>query len=240
MNRRTPATALLAVLVLVAIALLAPVSSAGANKALTINPPTFSPDDAGVPPGFGEKIFPIPEPVPTPALPSPSMHDDMRHLWMDHIVWSRIITMGVFSDLKGVDAYKERLVMNSYDMTNLLVPYFGKEGAYEFAGLFERHVTLASDVLDAYKSGYETLIRDTTYAWYLNADEIASLLCKINPAWDFAQMRALWRQHLDTVVDEALDYKMADYKGDVVCYDAAQDHVFVLADYLSGRDSDRD
>jgi hypothetical protein len=236
MNRRTTATALLAVVVLLAVALLAPVAMGAAKKTPPVTPPVIEPptvavDDAPSPVApNGPTFFPSPGPV-EPVLPD--IHDTMRHLWIDHIVWSRNVTMAVFSDLKGLDTYEQRLVTNTYDMRDLLTPYFGKEAASTFADLYLQHVTLASTVFEAYKSGNETWIRDVTYEWYLNADDIAAFLYKLNPSWNYDQMRSLWRTHLDTVVDEALDYKDLDYTGDVMCYDAAQDHVFVLADYMS-------
>jgi hypothetical protein len=144
-----------------------------------------------------------------------------------------MVTMSVFSELKGQSSYEQRLVTNTDDMKTLVAPYFGKENAAYFASLYLQHVTLTSQVFEAYKSGNETAIRSVTYDWYRNSDEIAGFLCKINPAWKETEMQALWKTHLDTVIDEMFDYKDGDFDGDVMCYDAAQDHVFVLADYLS-------
>ena len=243
MNRRIPATGSLAVLVvLLVITLLAPGASAATKKNLPVThpvllPPAVAVDDTGVP-GVALGGYPVPTPGPVDPL-EPSLHDAMRHLWMDHIVWSRVVTMSVFSELKGQSDYEARLATNVYDMRDLFLPYVGKEAAATFADLFMRHVTLASEVLTAYKSGNETAIRSVTYDWYRNADEISAYLCKINPSWSYAEMSVLWRTHLDTVVLEALDYKNEDYSGDVMCYDAAQDHVFVLADYLSDNLSPR-
>ena len=240
MNRRIPATGSLAVLVVLVVvllvALLAPGASAATKRNLPVThpllvPPAVAVDDTGVP-GVALGGYPVPSPGPVDPL-EPSLHDAMRHLWMDHIVWSRVVTMSVFSELKGQSDYETRLAANAYDMRDLFIPYVGKEAAATFADLFIRHVTLASEVLTAYKSGNETAIRSVTYDWYRNADEISAYLCKINPSWSYAEMSVLWRTHLDTVVLEALDYKNEDYSGDVMCYDAAQDHVFVLADYLS-------
>ena len=239
MNRRTSATVLLVVVVLLAIVWLAP-ATPGAVKKITPTPrstdqqPVVIVDEGGSPPvPAGGKLFPVPGPIPPEPAQPLVLHDAMRHLWMDHIVWSRNVSMSVFSDLDGREAYERRLAMNVYDVRGLLTPYFGKVASATFADLFMRHVTLASQVFDAYKSGNETAIRAVTYEWYQNADEISAFLCKINPAWDYEEMRSLWKIHLDTVVDEALDYQKADYEGDVMCYDAAQDHAFLLADFLS-------
>ena len=178
--------------------------------------------------------YPVPVPEPTePALPN--AHDAMRHLWMDHIVGARVLIMSTFSELKGKAAYEKRLVTNSYDMETLITPYFGEENAAYFGNLYLQHITLTSTVLEAYKSGNETWIRDVTYDWYLNAEEIAHFLCKVNLAWDEAEMQSLWKLHLDQVIDEMLDYKNDDFEGDVMCYDIVQDHAFALADYLSDK-----
>jgi len=235
MNRRSPATALLAVVVLLAVALLATPAQSAIKKLPVTNPaaaPVVAVEDAVTPPG-GNGGAPVPLPGPIEPV-YPSLHDAMRHLWMDHVVWSRNVTMSVFSDLKGRGAYEDRLVKNAADMRDLISPYLGAEHAAYFENLYVLHMTLASQVFDAYKSGNETLVRSVTYDWYANADEIASFLCKINPRWDYAEMQALWRTHNDTVMDEMLDYKEANHEGDVMCYDAAQDHAFVLADYISG------
>ena len=96
-----------------------------------------------------------------------------------------------------------------------------------------QHVTIASALFQAYKEGNETAIRDVTYKWYQNADDISVFLSKTNSAWDYAEMRTYWRMHLDTVIDEMIDYKSGDSAGDVMCYDAAQDHADVLADFMT-------
>jgi len=239
MNRRTPATALFAVIALViVVVLLAPATMGGVKKITTrpgvVTPPVFDVDDTGVPvTPPGGQLVPLPTPVPVPTNPQDlALHDTMRHLWMDHVVWSRNVTMGVFSDLKGVGDYEARLAMNTYDLTALLTPYFGKVNAATFEGLFMQHVTIASEVFQAYKEGNETF-RDVSYRWYQNADEISAFLTKINPAWDYEEMRTYWKMHLDMVIDEMIDYKSGDSAGDVMCYDAAQDHADVLADFMT-------
>ena len=182
MNRRTPATALFAVIALViVVVLLAPATMGGVKKITTrpgvVTPPVFDVDDTGVPvTPPGGQLVPLPTPVPVPTNPQDlALHDTMRHLWMDHVVWSRNVTMGVFSDLKGVGDYEARLAMNTYDLTALLTPYFGKVNAATFEGLFMQHVTIASEVFQAYKEGNETF-RDVSYRWYQNADEISAFL----------------------------------------------------------------
>lgn len=171
-------------------------------------------------------------PVTSPLSPKVSLHDTMRVLWTDHCAWSRMVIMGVFSDLKGCEIYKDRLVQNAKDLETLLLPFYG-DGAGKFGYLFQEHIALAGKVLYAIKSDDQTF-RSLLSDWYKNGDQIAELLYQLDPKnFPLDQTELMWRMHLDTVLDQAFAYYKSDWQNDVRAYDAMQGHGLQMADFLT-------
>src|SRR6478736_160815 len=52
---------------------------------------------------------------------------NMRHLWEDHITWTRNVIFCLVGDLPGADQAVKRLLQNQIDIGNAIKPYYGEE-----------------------------------------------------------------------------------------------------------------
>lgn len=168
----------------------------------------------------------------TQPITSVTLHDDMRVLWVEHNVWSRMVLMGVFESMKGCEFYEDRVVLNVKTMQAMLVPYYG-DGAIKFGLLLEQHLKIEDEILYGMKTGDMTF-RSIIPDWYKNAEEISDLLYGLNPkVWNRDEMNQMWRMHLDASLDQAFAYQKGDWQSEIKSFDFIQYHSTRMADYLS-------
>ena len=161
-----------------------------------------------------------------------AFHDAMRELWEDHIVWTRMVIVGVVDDVPGTQDAVARLLANQDDIGDAIQPFYGAEAGEELSTLLREHITGAADLLAAAKAGSDTTA--AAEAWYANADSIARFLSTANPdAWPLEEMKAMMRDHLDLTLDEALARFAGDYAADIAAYDAIHHQILHMADMLS-------
>ena len=159
------------------------------------------------------------------------LHDAMRKVYVDQILWTRMVTLSVLDGGKGKEAYVDRLMENYEACEELLVPYYGN-GAEKFAELLEEHVALTVEVMEAIRAG--EVFASVLPPWYENGDRLASVMTELNPKfWPEWESRMVWRKYLDSTLDNALARLKGDWKADVQSYDALHLHALVLADYMS-------
>ena len=100
--------------------------------------------------------------------------------------------------------------------------------------LWEDHITIAVELLQAAKNGESAAFDDARVRWYANSDDIADHLSSLNPAaWPRSVVRAMMRTHLDQTLTEAADELGGDFAGSVAAYDAIHAHILEMADTLS-------
>lgn len=157
----------------------------------------------------------------------------MRRLWEDHIVWTRMVIVGVFADAPDTPAALERLLRNQSDIGDAIRPFYGDEAATRLASLLTDHILIAGRLLTAAKAGDTTAFVAAKEDWYENAHDIALFLASANRKWTLAELDEAMRTHLDTTLDEAVARLTEDWEGDVVAYDRVHEHILHLADLLS-------
>jgi hypothetical protein len=163
-----------------------------------------------------------------------AFRDDMRQLWEDHIVWTRMVIVSFVADLPDLDHAVGRLLRNQDDIADAVRPFYGDAAADELARLLRGHITGAADLLAAAKSGNADAIEAAGAAWYANGDEIGAFLAAANPQrWEREEMQAMMRDHLDLTLDEALARLGGGWAADVAAYDAIRVQILHMADMLS-------
>lgn len=60
--------------------------------------------------------------APTPAS---QLHDAMRKLWSDHVVWTRLCIVDAAAGAPSTQTTAARLLRNQQDIGNAIVPYYG-------------------------------------------------------------------------------------------------------------------
>ncbi len=163
-----------------------------------------------------------------------ALHDAMRKLWEDHIVWTRMVIVSVADDLPDTSAAVDRLLRNQDDIGDAIKPFYGEEAGEALSALLREHIAGAADLLAAAKAGDATAVGEARAAWYANGDEIAAFLADANPRnWELGEMQAMMREHLDLTLEEALARLEGRYADDIAAYDKVHLAILGMADMLS-------
>lgn len=82
-----------------------------------------------------------------------ALHDAMRRLWEDHIIWTRVFIISAAADLPDKAAATDRLLQNQVDIGNAIKPYYGESAGNKLTTLLKEHITTAAEIVAAAKAG---------------------------------------------------------------------------------------
>jgi hypothetical protein len=163
-----------------------------------------------------------------------ALRNDMRRLWEDHIVWTRLAVISLTTDAPDTDATVGRLLQNQVDIGDAVKPFYGDAAGDQLTGELRRHILIAAEVIAAAEAGNQAELADAQARWERNADDIANLLASVNPRfWPAEVMRAEMREHLRLTTEEVVARLQQDWNADVAAYDAVHGHILHMADLLS-------
>lgn len=170
-------------------------------------------------------------PIPMCTVNEAVLHDQLRVVYENELLWTRMVAMGVLHDISGHDAYIGRLKDNYKAFENALVPFYGS-AAEKLGALVEEHVVLTAEVFhEVYAGGDFTTVLPR---WYQNADQIANYLSSLNPEfWPAKEMEVYWRVYLDDILRGSLAFYENDWNVDVIMLDAFQRDSLAMADYMT-------
>jgi hypothetical protein len=165
--------------------------------------------------------------------PSVQLRQDMRKLWTDHVVWTRVYIMEAVADQPGAQAAATRLLKNQEDIGTAIAGIYGKPAGDKLTSLLKDHITIAVDIVKFAKAGDKSSQQAADAKWKKNAEDIADLLSKANPNWPRATLVTMMNTHLSTTTDEVVAQLTKNWDGDVKAFDAVYDHILVMADALT-------
>ncbi|HJQ99904.1 MAG TPA: hypothetical protein VJ826_16430 [Candidatus Polarisedimenticolaceae bacterium] len=193
---------------------------------------------APVPPGTGGRRLVIQDeqgitvpPLPRCTVDEGVLHDQLRVVLENEMLWTRMVAVGVLHDLKGHDVYIKRLMANYESFEDALEPFY-KEDAASVGRLLEEHIILTSDLFhEIYAGGdFRTILPD----WYANGDKIAVTLSNLNPEfWPEDPMKVLWKVYLDDILHGALAFQAEDWTTDVLMLDVFHNDCLAMADVMT-------
>lgn len=168
------------------------------------------------------------------SVSSAAFHDEMRRLWIDHVVWTRLYIISAIEDLPDKDAVAQRLLDNQDDIGDAIAPFYGEEAGEALSALLREHILGAVDLLDAAKAGDADGVSAASDVWSANADEIAAFLNAANPDnWLEDTLAHEMHMHLELTLQEAQARLEGDYAAEIAAYDEVQTHILRMADVLS-------
>ncbi|WP_010630528.1 hypothetical protein [Sporolactobacillus vineae] len=185
-------------------------------------------DSAGTGPEFRQSPL---QPVPVPG--PQELHDAMRTLWEQHVFWTRLVILGIVSDLPDLTASTERLLRNPADFGGILRIYYGEPATSQFVRLFTDHLQIAAQLVKAAKAGDTRAAEAAERSWYQNADQIARFLGSINPYWSEQQWRAMLHEHLALTKAEAVALLTRKYPESVRLFDEIERQALMMADMMT-------
>jgi hypothetical protein len=163
-----------------------------------------------------------------------ALRNDMRQLWEDHIVWTRLAIISLTTDAPDTDATVGRLLSNQVDIGNAVKPFYGEAAGDQLTAELRKHILIAAEVIAAAQAGDQAKLADAQARWESNADDIAALLASVNPRfWEEAVMKAEMHEHLRLTTEEVVARLQGNWNADVAAYDAVHRHILHMADLLS-------
>jgi hypothetical protein len=163
-----------------------------------------------------------------------ALRNDMRRLWEDHIVWTRLAIISLTTDAPDTEATVGRLLANQMDIGDAVKPFYGPAAGDELTRQLRLHILIAADVIAAAKAGDGAKLVEAQTRWQANADDIAGVLASVNPRfWKLARMKAEMRRHLDLTTEEVVARLRRDWTADVAAYDEIHDHILHMSDLLA-------
>lgn len=161
----------------------------------------------------------------------------MRGLWNDHVVWTRMYIVSAATlpaDLPDIAETAGRLFANQADIGDAVAAFYGEEAGRALNDLLDEHIAIAAEAIAAAKAADDPALQDALSRWYVNADDIAAFLAAANPQnWHFEHMSAHMRHHLDLTLAEAVARLGGDYAADIAAYDEVRTQILDLADTLA-------
>ena len=102
-----------------------------------------------------------------------ALRSDMRVLWEDHIVWTRLAIISLTTGSPDTQATVARLLKNQADIGNAVKPFYGKAAGNALTAELRKHILIAADVVAAAKAGDQAKLADAQARWQANANDIA-------------------------------------------------------------------
>ena len=164
-----------------------------------------------------------------------AFHDAMRALWETHGAWTHMVIVSFVGNLPNLAAEEQVLLQNQVDIGNAVKPYYGAAAGAELTKLLKAHILGAVGVLQAAKSGNSSGLARAEAAWSANGRQVADFLHAANPHFlSRAAARQMMKEHLQQVIEQAVDELHGNYAADARAYAPYIRHILDMADMISG------
>ncbi len=162
-----------------------------------------------------------------------NLMEQMNLVWLEHILWTRMLLISIASNLQDLDATQTRLLQNPKDTANVFRKYYGNNIADTIQKLLTEHLVIGKNLIIALKSNDEKLAKELNNKWYKNADEMAIAFSSINPFYPREQLRQMLYKHLSLTTDEINARLKKDFSADIKAYDMVQKEILDMANFFS-------
>jgi hypothetical protein len=157
-----------------------------------------------------------------------------RRLWIDHVLWtSNYITSATTAGAEDQKQVLNRLLKNQEDIGNAIKPLYGENAGNKLTDILKEHIIIAGKIVDAAKSGNNSLVNQLNKEWYRNADEIAAFLSNANPFLKNEDLKKLMYMHLNLVSNDLSASLAKDWNARIVSIDEGVSHIILMADTIS-------
>lgn len=164
---------------------------------------------------------------------SDELHDKMREVWMNQVVW----TVALFASIAGrrddMSAIKTRIMANPQTIAELFMNYFPEEKATEIANLLTSHLQTSTDLMTAMRDGHMEEAGNLQKKLTINAEKVTDALYAMNPNYDRTELEKMFQGILNMLMDYMSARLEGQYTRSIKIFDTLEDAVLAMADYLS-------
>jgi hypothetical protein len=162
-----------------------------------------------------------------------ALHQEMRKLWSDHVVWTRDYIVAAVGDQPDAQAAAARLMKNQEDIGAAVASFYGKAAGDRLTALLKEHIAIAVDIIKFAKAGDKTAQQQADAKWHKNGEAIADFLSQANPNWPRVTLIDMMNTHLSTTTEEVVARLTKNWEADVKAFDKVYSHILAMADALS-------
>lgn len=158
--------------------------------------------------------------------------EQMNLVWLEHILWTRMLLISIAENLADLDATRARLLQNPRDIANVFRRYYGNDVANTIQRLLREHLVIGEELIVALKNGNQTLAQELNTKWYKNADDMAEAFSSINPFYPKEEVRQMLYEHLRLTTNEVSARLKKDYSADIRAYDMVQREILRMSKFF--------
>jgi hypothetical protein len=158
-------------------------------------------------------------------------HDEWRHLWEDHVWYTRETITDILTSSPDTNASIDRLIMVANDTRDMLRPFYGAQADVFYTQLVG-HFTIAAQIVTGVSNGADVtpLVND----WFANARNMSMIMQQMNPQfWAFGPVNAMWDQHLNLTIQEATQFAKGQFGASIATFDLIENQGLMMADLFS-------
>ncbi|MDR3207355.1 MAG: LysM peptidoglycan-binding domain-containing protein [Oscillospiraceae bacterium] len=175
----------------------------------------------------------LPMPLSAPPTAANALSDEMRRLWQEHVMWTRMLILTIVDGLGGEDAVTQRLTQNPADLGALFAQYYGKPAGDQVARLIAEHLDIGKALFTDAAAQKAAETAEDKRRWYENASEMAQGFKAIEPLYDERDLEAMLYRHLDLTIRELAARQAKNYPLDVQTYDDIAAEAYEMADFFT-------
>ena len=162
------------------------------------------------------------------SKPQVDLLERMNLVWIEHILWTRMLLISIAENLSDLSATKERLLKNPKDIADVFKNYYGDRIANKIQELLTEHLVIGGDLIVALKNNNQKLASTLNTKWYKNADDMAESFSSINPFYPKEEIRQMLYKHLELTTNEVSARLKRDYRQDIKAYDMVQEEILEM------------
>jgi hypothetical protein len=159
--------------------------------------------------------------------------NEMRKLWEEHIVWTRLFIISALAELPDLDVTTKRLLRNPSEFAGVLEIFYGRQKADTFRNLLEEHLKIGASIVENARQHNAKAVDQYSKLWYNNADRIAAFLAGINPNWSEGEWENLLHDHLRMTTDQVTARLSGEYLKDSIIFDMIEEQALTMADVMT-------
>ena len=166
------------------------------------------------------------------SKPQVDLLERMNLVWIEHILWTRMLLISIAENLSDLSATKERLLKNPKDIADVFKNYYGDRIANKIQELLTEHLVIGGDLIVALKNNNQKLASTLNTKWYKNADDMAESFSTINPFYPKEEIQQMLYKHLELTTNKVSARLKRDYRQDIKAYDMVQEEILEMSRFF--------
>jgi len=132
------------------------------------------------------------------------LNKTMRKLWSNQVYYTNQYLISIIDHLQDSPVMYDRLLLNQSDLGKEISNLYGDETGNKISELLKEHVVTMKEVFKAAKTNKKLKFEEAIKIWYLNAENIATLLSESNPHWVREDLIKGFNEHLNQLTNQMI------------------------------------